>query len=131
VIKNKDFNILNGGVLSASLRMLDPWITYSSNSTISKKEAYSYTQEDFIALYQPSGEILFMLKPSSTLEVEISVDESTYAPGDEVAYSISVSESGKAVQDGFLSVTVSDGSVNAQVSEKQLPPSLAAMIMLE
>lgn len=114
-IDEEDFALLNGGVLTASLKNLQPWIAYEREEKgEEKKQTWEYTVEDYALLYQPMGEILFFKKPSETLQLTITTDEASYAPGDTVEYSVSVKEGGKTVSDGaYISVTATDESVFA------------------
>lgn len=99
--------------MTATLKSLQPWIAYEREEP-EVKEMWEYTPEDYALMYQPMGEILFFKKPSNTLELSISTDDSSYAPGDTVEYSVFVKDGGRTVNDGaFISVTATDESVFA------------------
>jgi len=67
-------------------------------------------------IFRDRGEILFFKKPSKFLNVDISFDKDSYAPGDKVDFTVTVSntETGEkldASDDIFLSLFVTDESV--------------------
>ena len=84
---------------------------------------------------QAKGEILVILKPSSTLDVQVKPDGDTFAPGDEVAYTITVNDrkTGRLVTDRevVVSVRVTDDSVFSKIENRKQPPSLGAAVYLE
>jgi hypothetical protein len=64
--------------------------------------------------------------------LSLSTDQASYAPGDEVEFSVLVKEDGKTVsEDAYVSVSATDSSVFAQLSKKQQPANLAAQVLLE
>jgi len=68
-IDDKEFQLLAGGVLTAVLKNIQPWVIYAKEGE--KKESWEYTHEDFARFYEPMGEILFFKKPSETLELVV------------------------------------------------------------
>lgn len=66
-------------------------------------------------LFYDKGEILFFKKPSMFLDVEITTDKDTYQPGDEVKFTVKVTQNNTNasadVGDIFLSLYATDDSV--------------------
>lgn len=87
-----------------------------------------------ISWFQPCGEALVFLKPSDILKVVVSTDKTIYSPGDTVNYEVQVlniTTNQPASGDAYLSISVTDDSVFAQVEPRLQPPSLAARVYLE
>ena len=52
-------------------------------------------------------------------------------PGEEVQYTVTVSDSNNQRQDAYVSITVTDDSVFQQLEERKQPPSFAARLYIE
>ena len=107
-IPSKEFRLINGGVLSLNLfKIIDEIIVYSEDPKDKMSLPPISTWQD------PRGEILFFVKPSDQLRVEVTTTRDIYAPAEKVNYRVTVRDkSGNPVNENtFVSVRVTDDSV--------------------
>ena len=82
--------VANGGMLTVNLykisqRFIEFYAANSSNlkiDDIDKGMVMNWTS--------PKGEIIVIQKPSSSIQIDVSVDKTLYSPGDAVNYEVTV-----------------------------------------
>lgn len=82
-IPNKLFRIINGGVMSLNL------FRVANSVTLYNQEPKKDYELPLVSEWQsPRGEILFFVKPSDYLIVEVTTDKEIYSPGEIVEYEV-------------------------------------------
>jgi hypothetical protein len=92
----------------------------NTDNTVTKEED-RIAMPDIALWREPKGELLFFLKPSETLQVEISTDKSVYAPGNKVKFSVKILNKDNkklSLKKTFVSIVVTDDSVFNRVEDK-------------
>eukprot|EP00347_Sterkiella_histriomuscorum_P004662 403359590 len=143
-IDASEFESRNGGVLRlAVFQVINALIWYDRYDFNAKNiSTRNLLPNPFFDVYFiPKGELLFFKKPLDHLLVDINLGERLYQPGDYVEFDVIVRDSStqnpvgynrnRPTERSFISVIVSDESVNYQLENGKHPPSLPAMVYLE
>eukprot|EP00347_Sterkiella_histriomuscorum_P007254 403349667 len=143
-ISSDKFQLENGGVLRlAVFQVINPLIWYDRyEMKFGNVSQINLLPNPFYNIYFiPKGELLFFKKPAEHLNVDILVSDRVYKPGEFVEFEVQVLNSltlqpvgynkSDPLDRSFISVIVSDESVNYQLDNRRQPPSLPAMVYLE
>ncbi|MGH7144232.1 MAG: MG2 domain-containing protein [Planctomycetota bacterium] len=84
----------------------------------------------FDAAHHPCAERLIFRRPAKDLEIHLSTDRSESVPGAKATVTITTTQDGKPVG-ATVGLTVSDDSVLKMLEQRDRPPRLAAMALLE
>eukprot|EP00698_Gefionella_okellyi_P004784 TRINITY_DN1442_c0_g1_i1.p1 TRINITY_DN1442_c0_g1~~TRINITY_DN1442_c0_g1_i1.p1 ORF type:complete len:1311 (+),score=348.63 TRINITY_DN1442_c0_g1_i1:56-3988(+) len=76
------------------------------------------------------AERLVFIRPAHPLQVVVTADKASYAPGDDVKLTINTQVSGQAVP-AVVHVTVTDESVRQMLEKRKFPPRLPEIVYLE
>lgn len=79
----------------------------------------------------PVAERLVFAPPQQALKLEVVPNQKRYAPGDKVKLTLRVRDEGGKGTTAFVGTTVSDAAVADLLEDRDLPPDLAAMVLLE
>jgi len=75
---------------------------------------------------------LVFKKPAENLKIQVKTDKPLYAPGDQVNYEVTVTNTTTNQRvDAYVSIVVTDDSVFSKVEERKQPASLASRVLLE
>lgn len=124
----------NGGIMTVNLyKMSQSFIEYAKTQKASSE--WTYDSAKISEWLEPKGEAIVIQKPNNNINVEVTVDRSVYAPGDQVNYEIRVKDAKTGVlitdKDVLVSLSITDESVFSKIEERKQPPSLGAAIYLE
>lgn len=113
----------NGGIVSASLYDVSPAKNDSASSV--PRPYWESSKPNFD--YSVIAERLIFLMPKEKLNVRVTLDKASYKPGDEVKYTVDVTEArtGKAPKGSVLiSLAATDESAFLESDLKKLPASV-------
>jgi hypothetical protein len=106
----------NGGIMSVNLyKVADSYYHFNDSSNANNDSTTDKDYQIVSSWLEPRGETLVIQKPSNTLDVQITTEKSTYSPGDQVNYEVTIRDrkTQRVVSDRdvIVSLTATDESV--------------------
>jgi hypothetical protein len=106
----------NGGIMSVNLyKVADSYYYFNDSSNANNDSTTDKDYQIISSWLEPRGETLVIQKPSNTLDVQITTEKSTYSPGDQVNYEVTIRDrkTQRVVSDRdvIVSLTATDESV--------------------
>lgn len=124
----------NGGIMTVNLYRITPaFIEYAKTQKASSE--WTYDSSKVGEWLEPKGEAIVIQRPNNNINVEVTVDKGTYAPGDQVNYEVKVKDAktGALITDKevLVSLTITDDSVFSKIEDRKQPPSIGVAVYLE
>jgi hypothetical protein len=106
----------NGGIMSVNLyKVADSYYHFNDSSNANNDSTTDKDYQTVASWLEPRGETLVIQKPSNTLDVQITTEKSTYSPGDQVNYEVTIRDRKTqrviSDRDVIVSLTATDESV--------------------
>ena len=71
-------------------KVADSYYYFNDSSNANNDSTTDKDYQTVASWLEPRGETLVIQKPSNTLDVQITTEKSTYSPGDQVNYEVTI-----------------------------------------